>query len=323
MQNLRPLTLGELLDAAFKIYRGRAKTLMLAVAVPMLPVLVLQTLITWSTQPDNYNPFDFNQASTATPDPGQALLQMTGALIGALLVIVGSSLATAACFRAVSDAYLGDSVTWRESLAFARTRIWSVIGLTILTSLATMLGLVGCIVGVLVPITWFAVAMPALLLEGVGPAAAMGRSRALTAGRFWPVLGAVLVAGLLASVLQGVLTAPAIALYFTDLPSVVAEGVQAVFSLVSLILVTPFTAAFTMALYVDLRVRREGFDLYLWAQKLGVDASGGFPDQPGHNPMAFGGFPAPGSHPPPPPPPIGGSDLPPPPPPPSGDAPYA
>jgi hypothetical protein len=36
-------------------------------------------------------------------------------------------------------------------------------------------------------------------------------------------------------------------------------------------LTTPAVAAFAIVLYIDLRVRKEGFDLYLLAQRLGVE----------------------------------------------------
>ena len=38
MNQLRPLGVGELLDAAVQIYKGRAKTLLAAVAIPVIPV---------------------------------------------------------------------------------------------------------------------------------------------------------------------------------------------------------------------------------------------------------------------------------------------
>ena len=53
-------------------------------------------------------------------------------------------------------------------------------------------------------------------------------------------------------------------------------------TLISTVLVTPFTASLTMAVYFDLRVRKEGFDLWLLAQKVGGETpEGGFPAQPG------------------------------------------
>ena len=46
---LRPLGLGELLDAAIKIYRARWRDLLKVAAVVTLPAVVLETLIRMST----------------------------------------------------------------------------------------------------------------------------------------------------------------------------------------------------------------------------------------------------------------------------------
>ncbi len=64
-------------------------------------------------------------------------------------------------------------------------------------------------------------------------------------------------------------------------------------------LATPAAAAFITVLYIDLRVRKEGFDLLLLARRLGVERA------PGQEPPSFLPEPAPvGSQPPfwPPPP---------------------
>lgn len=313
MQQLRPLTIGQMLDGAIRIYQGRAKTLITAVAVPMIPMVILQTLITWSTQPADYNPFDFSDTQEV-PDGGQVMVQLGGSLLGSLLVVLATTLATAACFRAISDAYVGERVDWRESLRFALGRFWSILGLTIVVALATLLGLPLCIVGVVIPMTYFSVATPVLLLEGAGVGAAMRRSAGLVKGRFWPVLGAVALSSILAMLLQGVVSSPAFAVYFVDLPTVASALVEAIFTGIALILVMPFTAAFTMVLYVDLRVRKEGFDLHLWAQRLGVEADPAPRQQPGA--PAFPPLQSPPQSNLPPPPGASPSSFPPPPPPP-------
>jgi hypothetical protein len=62
---------------------------------------------------------------------------------------------------------------------------------------------------------------------------------------------------------------------------------------------TPAAAAFITVLYIDLRVRKEGFDLLLLARRLGVERA------PGEAPPPFlPELPSPGSQPPfwPPPP---------------------
>ena len=278
MHGLRPLGVGELLDAAFKIYRGRFKTLILAVAVPVIPVIVLSTILTISAQP---RPSTDPTTGLATLDGGDIGLTVAAALISALALLIATSVATAACFRSISGAYVGDDPTWQESLKFGFSRIWSVLGLTVLSGLASLAGLLLCCIGIIVPMAWYAVAMPALLLEGIGAGNAMGRSKRLSEGMFWRVLGIVLLGTILASVFQSMLSAPLVALLFADVDQWVEQLVNGVVQIFTTTLVTPFTAALTTALYVDLRVRKEGFDLMLWAQRLGTDAGGGFPTQPG------------------------------------------
>ncbi|MEO6988937.1 MAG: hypothetical protein ABI239_09870 [Aquihabitans sp.] len=310
MNQLRPLGVGELLDAAIQIYKGRAKTLLAAVAIPVVPVAILQGLITWSTQPDGADLFN-TPTGDEIPDGGDLALQFVGAMSGTLILLIATSVAIAACFRAISGAYVGDDVTWQESLRFAVGRIGSILGLTLLTTLATVAGLIACLVGVIVPMGFLAVAMPALLMEGLSASGALSRSVQLVRGTFWRVLGLVVLSSILAGVFQSMISVPLVALVFTDVSPVVLQVVTTLVALVATILVTPFTAAFTMALYVDLRVRKEGFDLQLWAQRVGATASS-YPAQPG-----AGSSPMWGPVGPPPPTSGGWSPPPPPPPPPS------
>lgn len=322
MEGLRPLGVGELLDAAIRIYRGRARTLLAAVAVPVLPVMVFTTLVTWSSQSDlTVDPATGQLES----DGGDIALYLAGSLVGALALVVATSVATAACYRSISGAYVGDDPDWRESVRFGFRRLWSVLGVTILTTLATLAGALLCLVGVLWPLTIFAVAVPVLLVEGTTAVGAMGRSRQLVAGHGWRTLGVVLLGLVLAMALQAAISAPLIVVMLGDASPTVEGVVTGVVQAISTVLVTPFTAALTMALYVDLRVRKEGFDLVLWAQRLGADASGGFPAQPGAPSLPVGWAPPPpgwgagappgppgqypapqaypGQYPPPPPPP--------------------
>lgn len=333
MQGLRPLGVGELLDAALKIYRSRAKTLLLAVAVPVLPVVVFSTLVSASAGDLQVDP----ATGELTADGGDLVLSMVGLVASTFAIIVATSVATAACYRSISGSYVGDDPTWKESIRFGFSRLWSVLGLTLLTALATLLGLVVCLVGALWPMAVFAVAMPAMLVEDLPAARSMGRSRALVKGSGWRVLGIVLLGTIIASVFQGMVSAPMVAVMFTDVSASVEVVVNGVFTMIATVLVTPFTAALTMALYVDLRVRKEGFDLYLWANRLGLSGSDGFPAQPGapELPPGWGpsGYPAPGGFPPPyPQSPYpqapqphgtqpGGTPPPPPPPPPAGPGP--
>ena len=75
------------------------------------------------------------------------------------------------------------------------------------------------------------------------------------------------------------------------------SALGAVVNIIGTALTTPFVAALTMVIYFDLRVRKEGFDLFLLASRVGVDApSGGFPTQPGAS-TPLPGWPPPGAAP--------------------------
>ena len=318
MQGLRPLGVGELLDAALKIYRSRVKTLLLAVAVPVLPVVIFSVLVSTSAGDLQVDP----ATGELQGDGGDLVLSLAAMIVSAFATIVATSVATAACYRSIIGAYVGDDPDWRESLRFGFSRLGSVLGLTILTALVTFAGLILCVVGVLWPLAVFAVAMPAMLVEEISATRSMGRSRDLVKGSGWRVLGIVLLGMLISVVFQGMVSTPLAAVVVADAGVVVEAIVNALVTMIATVLVTPFTAALTMALYVDLRVRKEGFDLYLWAQRLGLSAAGGFPSQPGapELPQGWGPapYPTPGGFPqyPPPPPPAGFPAPPPPPPPP-------
>jgi hypothetical protein len=266
---LRPLSVGEVLDASFKIVRQSFGTLATCVLVVALPLNIVNTLITASTSD---NAFNLDTASTDT-DIGTGT-ELAGFLLTNTLTLVLTTLAAAACFRAVSGVYLGEQPTVGSSLSFAASRVLPLIVL----SLLYFFGVIFALLGLLVASLWLAVAwslsFPALLSEGIGPAAALGRSFRLVRGRWWPTFGALAVMYLLVAVISGILGA---LLGATLIAAVDSEAVAAVFftiinTLASLITL-PLLASVVTVLYFDLRVRKEGFDLQLLARGVGQDAS--------------------------------------------------
>jgi len=267
---LRPLSVGEVLDASFKIVRQSFGTLAGCVLVVALPLNIINTLITASASDDA---FDFD-SSTTTGTGFATGTEVAGTLLTTALSLVLMSLASAACFRAVSGIYLGESPTVGESLRFAMTRVLPVIVLSLLYGL----GLIPAFIALVIPGIWLAVAwsvsFPALLSEGIGPVAALGRSFRLVKGRWWPVFGALLVMYLLVAVISGILGA---LLGATLVAAADNEAVAAVFytivNTLSSLITLPLMASVLTVLYFDLRVRKEGFDLQLLARGVGQDAS--------------------------------------------------
>ena len=173
---------------------------------------------------------------------------------------------------------------WRESLRFALGRLGSIVLVSLLVLLCELVGLL-----VLHRRIRRAVDVPVRLHPGAarggpqGSRAALRRSRDLVRGRGWHVFATLGVGYLIGAAISGALAGLLVAVLFVSHGNVVVfDLVTGVVTLISTVLVTPFTASLTMAVYFDLRVRKEGFDLWLLAQKVGGGApEGGFPAQPG------------------------------------------
>jgi hypothetical protein len=293
---LRPLSVGEVLDVAIKIYFRNAVTLFAIVVLIVAPVQVLTSGLQTSVEADE----ELFTETSPTGDPtfdGEAFaLFMTGLGLVLVLAVVASTLATGACFKAVADAYLGERPTAKASLAFALRRVHSIVWVTVLGGLLALLGLLACIV----PGVWlyvsFAVAVPALLMEDVRGRRALGRSRRLVEGRWWPTFGILLVGVLLAGIVGGAITGVLEALALADPDNeVVSVILRTLSGTVASTITTPFQAAFVTVLYFDLRVRKEGFDLQLLAERIGLapPPEGGFRPAPAALPAPPGAL-APG-----------------------------
>ena len=260
--SLRPLGVGEQLDAAFKIYRRRFKTLVLCVLVPVVPISILSTLVTASTDENAFDP-----TATTTEFDGAML---GGTVVTTLLTVLLALLATGACTRAVAADYLGEKVSWKESLGFAARKLLPLVALSILVVLASMLGLVALLIGAVYVAIRLVVSAPALLIEDAGVTGAMRRSWTLVKDNWWRTFGIVFVSSLLVAVISGLLAGLLLAPLFAGSENelLVASSIT-LGSILSNALTLPLQAAVLTVLYFDLRVRNEGFDLQLLARDMG------------------------------------------------------
>ena len=262
--DLRPLGIGEILDAGIKLFTRHWRTLVLSVVGLILPVQILSALVTASVAPEQ---FDLTTSESGV-DEGEEAEFLVGQGVIALLSIVSVLLATAVCFKAVADAYLGVEPEWRRSLRFAVRRLGGLFGVAIVGGVLVALATLALIVPGIWLFVMYSVAVPALLLERIGPIQALRRSFRLVRGRWWPTAGALVVGYLLISILGALVTA-----VIMVVPAVVAEdntlagAVGAVVGgTVGSVLTTPYSAAVVTLLYFDLRVRKEGLDLQLIAE---------------------------------------------------------
>jgi hypothetical protein len=281
---LRPLGIGEILDVAIKIFWRHKGTLARIVLVVVAPVTVLANLIQFSALPDE----DALNADTASN--ADISLAITGFFAAAVLGWIGTTFATAACFKAVGEAYIGEPPSWRSSLRFVGKRLHSVLWLVFLTTLVTIAGVLLCVIPGVYFFVAFSVVMPVLLLEGLRGRRAMGRSRQLVKGRWWPAFAllavGLIITGIVGAVIQSLITA----VTFTDTgnDTFVAFLVTTIGAVAAAIVTAPFQAAYTSVLYFDLRVRKEAFDLQLLAQQIGVEPPAGLGPAPLEEPPDSG-----------------------------------
>ena len=314
--DLRPLRVGEILDVGIKVYTRNAKTLFKLVALVVIPVQILGVLIIISTIPDalanaSQNPFQFTGDPTTGAVPEfelrEFLIYIAGILVVVMLGFVSTTVATGACFKAVSDAYLGAEPDWKSSLRYTVDHLWPLLWLTFLGFLGTAFGFLFCILpGIWLAIVW-SVATPALLTEGTRGTRALARSFRLIQARFWPATAVIVVSYLIRTVLNSAIGGGVAALTFTDIGQNVflTQVLSGAAGAVASIIATPFQAAVIAVLYFDLRVRAEGFDLQLLAQRLGTtspeSAHAALLPPPIHTAPAYQpGVPAPPTYTPPP-----------------------
>ena len=106
-------------------------------------------------------------------------------------------------------------------------------------------------------------ATPAVVVEQIGPVAALRRSTVLVKGRWWAVFGVIavgtLVTAIPGAIIQAILNAILTAAGGNN------AGFEFVWSAVAATvanaIVAPLLAIITVVLYLDLRVRKEGLDV--------------------------------------------------------------
>ena len=273
----RPLGVGEILDAGIKVYLRNARTLMGLAATVVIPLqaiswVVLLSIVSKSNEvPSSFRAFSSHASATAA----DSAATLGADLVLFVVALIASAFTTAACVKAISDLYLGQPTGFAESLRFAVRRLLPYLVMEILY----LLGLAVAFILLVVPGIWlyaaWSVAAPALLIEGLSPPRALGRSRRLVKGRWFPTAGVLLVAvvmtGLVSAAFQGLLVGAA---FLPGQPPVLlGVTVVVVAGAISSIIATPFTATVWTILYYDLRVRREGYDVDLLAQQLGLPAA--------------------------------------------------
>ena len=176
----------------------------------------------------------------------------TASLLAAIVGLLLYQVLTGAITRTIAAEVAGQDLDIEQSYRFGFARLGPILVVSILVGLATLLGLVVFIIpGIYIGVR-LAVSVQALVVEGRRGTDAMRRSWELVGGHWWHAAFTVLLAGLLTSVVNAVITAPF---------GAGAWFVQAVAAAAATTVTLPYGALVGVLLYLDLRTRSERLDL--------------------------------------------------------------
>jgi hypothetical protein len=300
------MSVGELLDAVFSLYRRNFVLIAAISAIVQVPFSLLQYVI--------FEVFGYSALQGRLQGAQQALqnpnapptteqVQNTLGLVGDVLAIAGiigligifvvQPLATAATARAVSDRYLDRVATIGASYRAAFNRlgalVWQSLILTvgflaviavfavIVALLASaggtstigidvLLGIALAVVAILIYVRT-ALAPPAIVLEHLSGWRGLQRSWALVRGLFWRMFGILLLVTIIRVIIGGIVGA-LIGLTGSTLDANGQLIVSDIAGAFSNVFVSPIAYIAVTLLYYDTRIRKEAFDIEMLAQTL-------------------------------------------------------
>ena len=300
---LRPLSLGDIYDAAFRIIRFNPKatvgSAVLVAAVAMAIPLLLTAALTYAT--DLTYTASASETSFETDDVASLVASFGPLAFGGLLQAIGLIFVTGMVAHVTAAAAVGRRLTLGQAWAATEGKRWRLVGLSVLLGLLFTVGTLlyvglwiaialtastGVIVvwGVVsVPafiaaLWWFWIRVyylpvPALMLENVGVLGAIGRGYRLTSRQFWRTFGIALLTVILVNIAGSILSFPIgligqVGVLAVDEKNalLLLIATQGLATVVSTAFVAPFSAAVASLQYLDQRMRKEAYDVDLMRQ---------------------------------------------------------
>ena len=313
---LRPMSISQVLDRTFYLYRKHfilfAGIAIITPALRLVSLLVqLQVFgrLAMPQTPEAINP-QFMQAL--------AIRFIVAFVLGSIIYLVGSGLAASATAYAVSMVHLGKPTTIVEAYRKVSPILGRVVGLICLVAIFTfgplfggyllfimlavggallggasggagvalvMLGVLlgsaaflGALVWIFFALCRYSLAVPACTIENLPVIYAIRRSKFLTDGAKWGILGIILLTALMSISLGGVLQIPV----FMAGGSALLSGKGAlstatviwsyIADFISAAVAGPIATVALALVYYDQRVRKEAFDLQLMMEAIGQTA---------------------------------------------------
>jgi hypothetical protein len=264
---LQPMGIGEILDRSFRLMQQRFGLFFFILLIPQGVAFLLGRGLQWM--------LTGGVSGEITLAVGLGF--GVSALLTVLVFLVIFIWAQGALIHAVSETYLGHDTSVGASYGAMRSRLGTLMGTMLLMWLLVGLGtLLFIIPGMLLFLNWL-MTDKAVVLEGGRGMDAMRRSRELMKTRtepgFWrgPRMKASII--LSVAILIGIgirllFQAPAFALLLAFPENELLLFLQDGLGMLGEALATAYASIAMILYYYDIRIRKEGFDLKMMAEKL-------------------------------------------------------
>jgi hypothetical protein len=257
IQPSQPQSIGGVLDTTFQLYKASLLKL-----IPLSLLLVIAGCL-------QYIYIFARGANPADPLVMLNLMTSWGYWLSLLAGVIGSTWITAATYLKVAaigaDGDLGIGAALQASLP----RLPALVVMMILFMLAVMIGTLLLIIPGIILMVSLLLCYPTALFDNKGPVSALSESHRLVWGNWWRTF-VMLSVGVIILIVIYLIVATIVGLIapFLMIGSVGAEDV-ALYALVSVglifvflsLLLTPFYISLGIAIYWDLKLRKDGGDL--------------------------------------------------------------
>lgn len=252
---LRPLSYGDLFDELFDLYKRNFLLLAGIAGIVYIPAYALS----------------------------YAIGGVAGPIVAVFAVALMQYIVLAATTWAVSRAYLGESATIADSYKAIGRKLLPFIGTMIATGLLIGVGFMLCVVPGIIFSFWYAFISEVYVIEGRTSSDARARSKQLAIGEYGRIFLIALLCGILVQIVTALFTAPLaflgpfmISSNSAANPSMAGGMYGLIYGVVTGLAMTlagPIQVIAFVLLYYDIRVRKEGFDVEMLAQSMGVQTA--------------------------------------------------
>jgi hypothetical protein len=277
--DLRPMSIGDILDRTFRLYRSHFMPFFLVMLVVQATAYVLG--LAWQLS-------FYSELRSLEQGPGAVGAAFFGSfallLPIAFITFVLNQIGLGTLTAAVSAAFLQQEVSMRQAFGAVRSKLGRLLGATMLNSLIIWVGLMLCIIPGIYFALWYLLVGQVVVLENLGPTAALRRSKELMrvktdrgfAKHNYTKAGVILlITFALGAVVGGLIAVPFAILQamsgprHTPGPFDAMQLLQGVLTMTVQAAVAPVGRIAMILFYYDIRIRKEGFDLEVLASALG------------------------------------------------------